>query len=180
MQFILEIIWLLLPAGVANIVPVLVRKINFLNYPIDARRNLFGHRIFGENKTWRGFFFGILAAIAMLAAQRQIYTYSIVAKSISLFDYTSINIYLLGFLFGFGALFGDLVKSFIKRRCGIAPGTRWVPFDQVDWVIGALLFSNYFFEVTIIICIAALIIGGLLHSFINILGYWLKIKANRF
>ncbi len=180
MQFILKIIWLLLPAGVANIVPVLVRKINFLNYPIDANKKLFGQRIFGENKTWRGFFFGILAAMAVIAWQRYAYIYSIIAKSISLFDYAAVNIYLVGFLFGFGALFGDLIKSFIKRRCGIAAGASFVPFDQIDWVIGALLFSNYFFDTTIIFCLAALVIGGLLHPLVNIIGYWLKLKPNRF
>ncbi len=180
MQFILEIIWLLLPAGAANIAPVLARKINFLNYPIDAGKNLFGQRIFGENKTWRGFFFGILAALAVAAWQQHAYIYSIVAKSISLFDYTAVNIYLLGFLFGFGALFGDLIKSFIKRRCGIAPGARWIPFDQIDWIIGALAFSNYFFDLTIVICLSALVVGGLLHLFINIIGYWLRIKVNKF
>ena len=34
---------------------------------------------------------------------------------------------------------GDAVKSFFKRRAGIAPGQRWIPADQLDFVTGAIL-----------------------------------------
>jgi CDP-2,3-bis-(O-geranylgeranyl)-sn-glycerol synthase len=34
---------------------------------------------------------------------------------------------------------GDAIKSFFKRRIGIAPGRPWVPADQLDFVIGALI-----------------------------------------
>ncbi|MGE5730431.1 MAG: CDP-archaeol synthase, partial [Gemmatimonas sp.] len=29
-------------------------------------------------------------------------------------------------------------KSYCKRRIGIAPGGRWIPADQLDFVIGAV------------------------------------------
>ena len=45
--FILSCIYFLLPAGFANMAPVLVKKLNFLDYPIDFSFNIKGKRIFG-------------------------------------------------------------------------------------------------------------------------------------
>jgi CDP-2,3-bis-(O-geranylgeranyl)-sn-glycerol synthase len=45
----------------------------------------------------------------------------------------------LGVLLGVGAIGGDSAKSFLKRRRGIPAGARWVPADQLDFVVGALL-----------------------------------------
>jgi CDP-2,3-bis-(O-geranylgeranyl)-sn-glycerol synthase len=40
-----------------------------------------------------------------------------------------------------GALAGDLVHSFVKRRMGKVEGAPLPLADQVDFVIGAILFS---------------------------------------
>jgi len=40
-----------------------------------------------------------------------------------------------------GALLGDIVESFFKRRMGKERGEDWIPFDQLDFVVGALLLS---------------------------------------
>ena len=47
----------------------------------------------------------------------------------------------VGLAQGTGAMSGDGAKSFVKRRLGIAPGHRWVPADQLDFVVGALLLT---------------------------------------
>ena len=44
----------------------------------------------------------------------------------------------LGLALGIGALGGDALKSLVKRARGIAPGKSWVPFDQLDFAVGAL------------------------------------------
>lgn len=171
MELIFKIIWFLLPAGAANIAPVLVQKINFLNYPIDGGKLFLGEPVLGKNKTWRGLFFGILAAIIIVNLQD--YT--------NFFDLNSFyNNFILGFLFGFGSLFGDIVKSFFKRRFKISSGTMWVPFDQVDWVLGALVFSSFIFSLGWKFWLVSILIGGVLHPIINMLGYLLKIKKNKF
>jgi len=41
----------------------------------------------------------------------------------------------------FGALIGDIVESFFKRRIGKVRGQDWIPFDQLDFILGALFFS---------------------------------------
>jgi CDP-2,3-bis-(O-geranylgeranyl)-sn-glycerol synthase len=40
-----------------------------------------------------------------------------------------------------GALFGDIVESFFKRRIGKERGESWYPFDQLDFVLGALILA---------------------------------------
>jgi CDP-2,3-bis-(O-geranylgeranyl)-sn-glycerol synthase len=48
---------------------------------------------------------------------------------------------LFGFLLSLGALFGDLFGAFLKRRMGFAPGELLPVVDQIDFIIGAILFS---------------------------------------
>ena len=36
------------------------------------------------------------------------------------------------------------MKSFFKRRRGIEPGASWIPFDQIDLVVGALAMSSLY------------------------------------
>jgi CDP-2,3-bis-(O-geranylgeranyl)-sn-glycerol synthase len=42
-----------------------------------------------------------------------------------------------GLSLGVGAIGGDLLKSVLERRIGVAPGARWLPADQLDFVLGA-------------------------------------------
>ena len=83
-------------------------------------------------------------------------------------------------MLGFGALFGDSVKSFFKRQLNIKPGKSWIPFDQVDWIIGAILFSIFYVALSLYDVIFAIIIFGVLHPIVNLIGYFLKIKKNKF
>ena len=39
----------------------------------------------------------------------------------------------------FGALIGDIIESFFKRRIGKNRGEDWIIFDQLDFIIGALI-----------------------------------------
>ncbi|MCU0642544.1 MAG: CDP-archaeol synthase [archaeon] len=161
-------LWLFLPAGFANMAPVLFKNINFLNYPISKK-------LFGEHKTYRGFFFGIL--LAVLAA----YALSWSAKFVFTgYDYGFLSPMILGLLLGFGALFGDLVKSFFKRRAGIMPGKSWMPWDQIDWIIGAMILVNFYIIFSWQINLTILIVFGLAHPIINYAGYLFKIKKNKF
>ena len=42
----------------------------------------------------------------------------------------------LGLRFGIGAMAGDSIKSFFKRRTNIPPDEPWIPFDEVDFALG--------------------------------------------
>ena len=133
---IAKIIWLMMPAYFSTITPVIVTQLNFLNYPIDFKKKIFGKRIFGKNKTWRGLFFGTAIGILTAFIQFNLTNKFQFFAEISMLDYS--NFLLIGFLLGFGGLFGDLIKSFIKRQLKIKPGISWFPFDQVDYSIGAI------------------------------------------
>ena len=159
-------------------VPGLFKWVKFLNTPIDFNLKWKdGMEFFGSHKTYRGFFFGILFAILVLWIQINFFPEM---KKYWLIDYEKWNIFLLGFLFGFGALFGDLVKSFFKRRIKVKPGNSWPVFDQIDWVLGTLIFLTPIKIFSWEIYFYSILIWGLIHPVVNLIGYWLKLKKNKF
>lgn len=176
LKFVLQCVYVMLPAIIANMAPVLFRgHFKKLAIPIDLGKTYKGKRILGDNKTLRGYIVGILSSIAVIYIQRWLYDYPFF-RNLSFVDYNSYNMLLLGFLVGFGVLFGDTVESFIKRRLNIAPGKPFAPWDQVDSVIGALIFvyPAYQFSPSQIVTIIAL---ALLLSFaLSYIGFWLGVR----
>ena len=143
-MMLLAAIWFFLPAGLANAAPVfaaLIPGLRTINNPLDLGKSYRGKRVFGANKTWRGLAAGIVVATLVIALQKYLYTHAAWAQELSWFDYRSASIWLLGPLFGTGALLADAVESFFKRQRGIAPGHAWIPFDQTDYIIGGCLLS---------------------------------------
>jgi CDP-2,3-bis-(O-geranylgeranyl)-sn-glycerol synthase len=172
---IIESIYVLIPAGFANMAPVLFGKFfSFLAKPIDFGRFYKGTRILGDHKTWRGLIFGILTAIGIVAIQRFLY-YHDFFYGISVINYTKISVISLGFLLGFGALFGDMVKSFLKRRIGLKPGKDWWPFDQMDWVFGSSVFLVLVYDLSFRNFLVSIAVYFVLHIIVKELGYFLKL-----
>lgn len=130
-----------LPAGIANATPVVANRIPLLRNwktPIDFGISIRSKRLFGKNKTWRGMLTG--SVIAGLSA--------LLLSSFINYDTSLTTTFGLGFIMGFGALFGDALESSIKRQRGIPSGNRWFPFDQIDYIIGGLLFVAPFTVLT--------------------------------
>jgi len=158
----------ILPAYFANAAPVVFGG----GYPLDAGRLfLDGNPIFGSNKTVRGFFAGLLVGTFAAFALSLLYTLNEFPRDF-LFQYDIA----LGFILSLGALFGDLLHSFIKRRLGISPGSPLPVADQLDFVFGALLFSLLvrpppWFAAVIIIAATPPI-----HLLTNLLAYVIGIK----
>ena len=178
-QFILTCLYVIIPAAIANMMPVFVRSINFLNVSVDFDKKWFDNKpIFGTHKTYRGFFFGILAAIFITYIQSLLYKYPFF-QQISFFNYDEISFLLVGFMMGFGVLFGDLIKSFFKRRTNIKPGDKFFPWDQLDLVIGAIIFISFIQRIPISMILFYLVVGPALHVLFNHLGYWLQIRETK-
>ena len=177
LQKVLIGLWYLLPAIFANIAPIFARNIfkEKFDTPVDLNKKFRGKRLFGRTKTYRGFVFGILAGILGAYIQRYYYSYPNI-QTISYIDYSTVNIYLLGFLMGFGGLFGDLIKSFFKRRLNIKSSRSWIPFDQIDFGIGALIFAYPIGIPTIDIIIPLFILGPIVSLVISRIAFWLKIR----
>jgi len=161
---------LFLPAGIANAVPVLVKKIPVLDKlkaPIDGGMSFRGKRLLGANKTWRGLVSGTLVSgfIAWL-----------LYPNISIDTGSTLNGIALGCAIGFGALLGDAVESFFKRQKEIPSGSSWLLFDQLDYVMGALLFSLLFVRLAGIDYLLVILTYFVLHFIVSYIGYLLGLK----
>lgn len=175
---VLQALYLYLPALIANMVPVLVKNIPLFDCPVDFGKRFRGKRIFGSHKTMRGVFFSVIIAMAIAFLQKAVYEFNFV-KTISVIDYSSFNVLLLGFLLGLGAMCGDMIKSFFKRQFNIMPGKPWIPFDQIDFILGATLFMLIVYAVPLKIFFTMFVAGIILHMLFNRIGYWLKIQKDK-
>lgn len=177
---------LMWPAYLANMFPVIWAKIPGLKklseIPLDGGRSLGKNRILGDHKTLGG----VVAAVVG-GAIGGLMSFSYVASFWQPLEIYSKNILLFAFfgaVLGFGAILGDSLKSFFKRRVGIASGKAWPFFDQVDFVIGAWIASWFITGLedafsssgTWMYFVVALIITPLLHLFSNVVAYKLGLK----
>ncbi len=140
--------------------------------PVDFGKTWNQKKIFGSHKTYRGLVSGILMGMLIFYIQQKLYTHYPVLKSLSYFDYSSMSPW-LGAWMGFSALVGDLVKSFFKRRFNIEPGNPWIPFDEIDWILGLLAGISFVFVPGWNLVLASLAVGVSLHFIIRRIGYLL-------
>ncbi|MBI4146197.1 CDP-archaeol synthase [Candidatus Woesearchaeota archaeon] len=160
--------WLLImiPAYVANMIPILARRIPW-NVPVDFGMSFNNKRLLGSNKTWKGLVLGVSAG-----------TFSgwLIANS-----YWPIAVHplLWSFFVSLGALLGDLVKSFFKRRLNIKSGKSWFPFDQVDFSIGALALGSFVFFPGWSAAIFIVTVSALGHIGVNHLAYFTGIRGEK-
>lgn len=161
--------WLMLPAYIANPTAVVFGG----GKPIDFGKNWRdGRRILGDGKTFRGLLGGIACGIIIGLIQMQISP----LWYLGIFTLTSV------ITLSIGALLGDIIKSFFKRRLGLKRGAKFPLVDQLDFVVGAWILTYIFDPVwftdnfTFWIIITILILTPLLHRLTNILGYYLKLK----
>ncbi len=175
-MIILQALYFMLPVYFANMAPVFATKIfgNIFAWPLDFNKTINNKAILGKHKTWRGLIVGILIGTLVVWLQSYLYNFDW-AKSLSLIDYSIVNIWLYGFLFGFGVIFGDALKSLIKRRQNLKPGAKWMPWDQFDF-LGGLFFIFFVFIPSWPVILIILIISPFLPIMANWLGYILKIK----
>lgn len=179
--FIISFLWFTLPGIAGNSAPVIVRnRFKNLAGPIDGGRMFRGKRVLGDHKTWRGLLFGSLFGLVTGIIQGYLYTQFDFFKEISIIDLSSYHGALLGFLMGFGALFGDALKSFFKRQAGVAPGKQFMPWDQIDTFFGVIIVVYPFYQIPWDFILVGVIFVPLLHMGINLLGYYMGIKENKF
>jgi len=171
--------WFFLPAGLANSTPVFAKKLpflRFLNAPMDFGISIKGTRLFGPNKTWRGLISGIcVGALTSLAL------YSAFPSALDIIGVAPkepiVFALVLGGLLGFGALLGDAIESFFKRRARVPAGDSWFPFDQLDYVIGGLLASSIVVQLEFSQYIVITIVWFCLHLISVYIGFLLGIRA---
>lgn len=168
-ELIIKSLYFFLPAYIANMSPVLSQRIPLLNKPV-------WEKYFGKNKTWRGVLAATLIGGLVFFLQKVAYVYGF--RSWALIDYSDFSV-LLGFLLGAGAIVGDLVESYYKRKAKIKPGDSWIPFDQLDFVIGGIIFSFFVYVPPAEVVLVLLLASPALHFLFNYLGYLLGINEQK-
>ncbi|MCQ2977736.1 MAG: CDP-2,3-bis-(O-geranylgeranyl)-sn-glycerol synthase [archaeon] len=194
---IISAVWFILPAYVANGSGLLFGG----GQPVDMNKTLMkegksinvkghefgvndigdGRRIIGNGVTWRGTVGGTIAGTLIggvlgLIGQTTHFTINQISGGmISPIVYGDVySGLILGFLLAFGALLGDAIGSFIKRRIGIERGKSAPVLDQLDFVIVAIILSLFVVELDIwfiiLICALTLIIHLLTNSIAYLLG----------
>jgi CDP-2,3-bis-(O-geranylgeranyl)-sn-glycerol synthase len=179
-QDILLAFWFLLPAAIANAVPVFAAKLpGIRNWeaPIDGGKKWRGHELLGPHKTWRGIVSGIVAATLILGIQQWLYVSTEWGNWVAgPIDYTALPVLLLGPLFAIGALGGDALESFFKRARGIKSGRSWFPFDQLDYIIGAVIVSLFFVILEPVQYVWMFVVWFVMHLIVSYIGYRLGLK----
>ena len=145
------------PSYVANAAPLVFGG----GRPLDGGRNFIdGRPIFGAHKTVRGLVAGILAG-------------SLVGLGESLVDP---RLAIAGFAISLGAVLGDLLGAFIKRRLNMTPGRLFPVVDQLDFVLGALVLSYYLLPMSWLSILIVVIVTPPIHLGTNLGAYLVGIK----
>lgn len=176
-------------AGVLNMIFVKTKWCKRISFPIDRGKNFSdGRRIFGENKTWAGFFgmiiFGALSQIIWGAVCEHfpdgVNNFYTVHENTFLFNMIS------GAVSGFAYVLFELPNSFIKRRldipCGKTAngikGTVFYIVDQIDSLIGVALVFALIFPMKLWEYFLYILIGAFIHSAVNLILWKAKIRRN--
>lgn len=155
LYWMLETIYIYLPAYIANATPVLLGG----GPPLDGGRTWVDDQpLFGDHKTVRGTLSGIIVGITVGILQTH---------------------FLRGVLLSIGAIGGDIVISFIKRRIKLEPGAMFPIADQMGFIVFAVLLVSLVqpsptWERAVAILIATLPI----HYITNVIAWVLKLKRN--
>ncbi|MFH0835820.1 MAG: CDP-2,3-bis-(O-geranylgeranyl)-sn-glycerol synthase [Candidatus Micrarchaeota archaeon] len=163
-----------LPAYFANSAPV----VSGGKTPLDGGMKLSdGNRLLGAGKTIRGFFVGVAAGTLSAILLAWLFP-AWFAPFIS-----SINEKIfIGFLLAFGALTGDVLGSFFKRRRGMKRGQPSLLSDKILFLITALFFAVLFYpqlwlEISVEGMVFLLVLTYVLHLAFNALAHGLKLKS---
>lgn len=113
---------LLLLIVIANGVPIVVASVfgDWGDHPLDGGRVLAdGHRVLGDSKTWRGVLLApLVTGVAAVPLPLPLE---------------------VGVMVGVGAMLGDLLSSFVKRRLGMVSSSMALGLDQIPEALLPLL-----------------------------------------
>lgn len=165
-ELVIKLVLLAIPMYMANSFAMLLGGGNIR---LDLGRNYSdGRPVFGKGKTLRGAVLGFL--VGFLASAAVYYL---------LPDYTSIlvqNYLFFGLLASSGAILGDVVASFFKRRLGFESGKEVILLDQLDFIIGAIVLGMIVYVPSLLEIAVFIVITLIAHRIANIIAYLWKLK----
>lgn len=181
-------------AGILNMLWCKIKAFDFLKKPIDLGKNApDGKRIFGDNKTFKGFIGMIIFGALLSLIWGEIMKTNEALCSLNYFyrNYSNNVAYnlLIGTLTGFAYALFELPNSFLKRRLDITPGKNdisgakrfvFIFLDQADSVFGCVLVVCLFYPMPVWYYLLYVLVGSLTHIIMNVLLYFLKLRKNMF
>ena len=138
-----------------------------------------GVRWIGNGVTWRGLIGGTLIGTLTGAIQGYLGPKIIEMLGQNLITPIITNIpegIVIGFLLGFGALLGDAIGSFLKRRLGIGRGKPAPILDQLDFLIVALMLVSLVVKLNWLVIVIAIVLTLIIHLIANTGAYLLGMK----
>lgn len=177
-----QTMWLLLPLFISNPTAVFFGN----DKPIDGGRTWRdGKRILGDGKSWGGLIGGTLTGI-LGGLIMVLIIHNTSASQYWLFGNNTLQVVKNICLISFGALFGDMIASFFKRRANFKRGKAVPGLDQYDMIVGVCVllavfsrpwFIQQFLDSTRWVgLIGVFILTPILHRVANIIGYKIGIK----
>jgi CDP-2,3-bis-(O-geranylgeranyl)-sn-glycerol synthase len=133
----ITVLWVLLPAYVANACATLPKG---RGPPMDFGRlwKGDGRRILGPSKTWSGLLSGTLIGALVALLQTYLWLHLLQPYDIAVVPSFGSSLFAalpVVFLLTFGALLGDALGSFVKRRLNRSSGARTLLLDQLPFVL---------------------------------------------
>ena len=172
----ITVLYFLLPAYISNSGGLIFGG----GRPVDGgRKDSKGIHWIGDGVTWRGLIGGtilgtIIGAIQGYFGPSLLTLYGEFIKTPIAVGVS--NGILIGFLLGFGALVGDALGSFLKRRLGIGRGKPAPILDQIDFLVVALLFVSLVVNINLEFIIISFVLTLIIHLIANTGAYLLGIK----
>jgi CDP-2,3-bis-(O-geranylgeranyl)-sn-glycerol synthase len=151
-----------------------------LAVPLDGGLRWRGRRLFGENKTARGFVVMLPAAAVSFALLS-----ALAGPSAGLWPLTTTQHAALGAWAAFGFMAGELPNSFVKRQLGVAPGGAAVTplaaicqftVDRLDSGVGMLAAVSLVVPTPWTTWAVVLLVGPFIHWSFSVVMFRLGIK----
>jgi CDP-diglyceride synthetase len=173
-------------AGLAHSAWLRTASSRRLLLPLDGGARFRGKRVFGDNKTVRGFVVMVPAAAASFALFHTLVTRATPSIAVDLWRLDTAGYAALGAWAGLGFMLGELPNSFVKRQFDVAPGmappgragTALVfVVDRVDSIIGMLVAISLVVPTPWMTWTYVLLIGPGIHLAFSALLYRIGVKA---
>lgn len=191
MSSMAALLFLILPlilAGITNMIWMKLPLGQRWRVPMDQGRVLAdGERLFGDNKTWKGFW-GMVAASAgwlfFFECLARWFPQTFAGALFPFQDWSPGMGLIYGTIWGLFYVLFELPNSYLKRRLKIQPGQNgpgWLGrffqiLDQSDSVIGCLIGMRLFYPLSWPDALALLVIATGVHFLTNVALYVVGLK----